>query len=70
MDTVSYIYQTVEVGGKKITRPMEEFATHPKVSCSPKMEPGCRALKFTYATKTKSGIGESPAEWGDTKAVS
>jgi streptogramin lyase len=64
-DTVSYIYQTVEVGGKKITRPTEELAAHPKVSCSPKMEPGCRALKFTYATKTKSEIGEGPSEWGE-----
>jgi hypothetical protein len=64
-DTVSYIYETVEVGGKKVTRPKEEFAVHPKVSCSPKMEPGCRALKFMYATKTKSGIGEGPTEWGE-----
>jgi streptogramin lyase len=64
-DAVSYIYQTVEVGGKKVTRPAEELAAHPKVSCSPKMEPGCRSLKFTYATKTKSEIGEGPTEWGE-----
>jgi streptogramin lyase len=64
-DAVSYIYQTVEVGGKKVTRPMEELAAHPKVSCSPKMEPGCRSLKFTYATKTKSEIGEGSTEWGE-----
>jgi streptogramin lyase len=64
-DTVSYLYETVEVAGKKVTRPMEELAAHPKVSCSPKMEPGCRALKFTYATKTKSEIGEGPSEWGE-----
>ena len=65
-DTVSYFYETVEVGGKKITRPKEERgATPAKVSCSPKMEPGCRALKFTYATKTKSEIGEGPTEWGE-----
>ncbi len=65
-DTVSYIYETVEVGGKKVTRPNEERAATPaKVSCSPTMEPGCRALKFTYATKTKSEIGEGPSEWGE-----
>ena len=29
------------------------------------MVPGCRALKFTYATKTKSEIGEGPTEWGE-----
>ncbi len=65
-DTVSYVYETAEVGGKKVTRPSEERgATPAKVSCAPKMEPGCRALKFTYATKTKSGIGEGPTEWGE-----
>jgi streptogramin lyase len=65
-DTVSYFYETVEVGGKKVTRPKEERgATPAKVSCAPKMEPGCRALKFTYATKTKSEIGEGPTEWGE-----
>jgi hypothetical protein len=65
-DTVTYLYETVEVGGKKVTRPKEERgATVAKVSCSPKMEPGCRALKFTYATKTKSEIGEGPTQWGE-----
>ncbi len=65
-DTVSYLYETVEVAGKKVTRPSEvRAATDSKVSCSPKMEPGCRALKFTYATKTKSGINENPSEWGE-----
>ncbi len=63
-DTVSYTYQTVEVAGKKLTRPTEALAPHPNVSCSPKMEPGCRALKFTYATTTKAK-GEKPAEWGE-----
>jgi streptogramin lyase len=59
-DTVSYFYETVEVGGKKVTRPSEERgATPAKVSCAPKMEPGCRALKFTYATKTNAGEKES-----------
>jgi hypothetical protein len=66
-DTVSYIYETVEVGGKKVTRPSEELgATPAKISCpAGKMVSGCRALKFTYATKTKSEIGEGPTEWGE-----
>jgi streptogramin lyase len=66
-DTVSYIYETAEVGGKKVTRPSEELGASPaKVSCTAeKMVPGCRALKFTYATKTKSAIGEGPTEWGE-----
>jgi hypothetical protein len=65
-DTVSYVYETAEVGGKKVTRPSEERgATPAKVSCAPKMEPGCRALKFTYAPKTKSEIGEGPTQWGE-----
>ena len=65
-DAVSYIYETVEAGGKKVTRPSEvRGATPAKVSCAPKMVVGCRALKFTYATKTKSGIGEGPTEWGE-----
>ncbi len=67
-DTVSYFYETVEVGGKKVTRPSEEHgATPAKVSCATKtkMEAGCRALKFTYATKTKSEIGEGPSQWGE-----
>ncbi len=65
-DTVSYFYESIEAGGKKVTRPSEERgATPAKVSCAPKMEPGCRALKFTYATKTKSEIGEGPTEWGE-----
>jgi streptogramin lyase len=63
-DTVSYLYETVEVGGKKVTRPSEERgATPAKVSCSPKMEPGCRALRFTYATNTSAGEKES--QWGE-----
>ena len=36
-DTVSYFYETVEVGGKKVTRPKEERgATPAKVTCSPR----------------------------------
>jgi streptogramin lyase len=62
-DTVSYIYQTVEVEGKKVTRPLEERAATPgSVSCEPP-EPGCRLLKFTYATKTATGEKES--EWNE-----
>jgi hypothetical protein len=66
-DTVTYTWQTVEVEGKKITEPLEALAPVPaEVSCpAGKLNPGCRALKFTYATKTKEKIGETAAEWGE-----
>jgi hypothetical protein len=66
-DTVTYTWQTVEVEGKKITEPLEALAPVPaEVSCpAGKLNPGCRALKFTYATKTKENIGEGPSEWGE-----
>ncbi len=66
-DTVTYTWQTVEIEGKKITEPLEALAPVPaEVSCpSGKLNPGCRALKFTYATKTKGKIGESSTEWGE-----
>ena len=68
-NTVSYFYETVEVGGKKVTRPSEERGATPakELSCAPeggKIKPGCRGLKFTYATATKAK-GEGPSEWGE-----
>jgi streptogramin lyase len=64
-DTVSYIYETAEVRKTKVTRPKEERgATVAKVSCSAKPEPGCRALKFTYAAET-TAKGENRSEWGE-----
>ena len=63
--TVTYLYQTVEVAGKKVTRPNEEIAAHPKVSCeAAKEEIGCRTLKFTYATTT-TAVAEYPGGWGE-----
>ena len=65
MDTVSYIYETTEVSGKKVTRPSEERgATTAKVSCSPTIELGCRVLKFKYAATT-TAKGENKSEWGE-----
>jgi streptogramin lyase len=66
-DTVTYTWQTVEVEGKKLTEPLEALAPVPaEVSCpAGKLNPGCRALKFTYATKTKEKIGEAATEWGE-----
>lgn len=66
-EAVTYTYETVEIAGQKITRPTEALTEMPgvKASCAPKLEPGCRALKFTYATKTKSEIGESESSWGE-----
>lgn len=64
-DTLTYAFQTVEVEGKKITEPTEELAPVPSgVSCSPTLSRGCRALTFTYASKT-SATGEAQSEWGE-----
>ena len=64
-DTVTYEYQTVEVAGRKITRPLEALAPVPTgVSCAPELQRGCRALTFNYASSTTAS-GEGPAQWGD-----
>ncbi len=49
-----------------VTRPTEALAPVPaKVECPVgKLQPGCRALKFVYATET-TAKGESESEWGD-----
>ncbi len=50
-----------------ISEPTEELAPVPaKVSCAPELKPGCRALKFRYATET-TAKGESTGEWGTYK---
>ena len=64
-DTTTYKYETVEVAGKKVTRPVEELAPVPSgVSCSPEVKRGCRALTFNYASST-TATGESQSQWGD-----
>ncbi len=57
--------------GKKVgkmvslTEPTEALAPKPAgVSCEPELKPGCRALKFKYATATTAS-GEGSTEWGD-----
>jgi streptogramin lyase len=62
-------YPTGKVGTIPISginfEPTEVLAPTPAgVSCSPTLKPGCRALKFTYATST-TATGESSSEWGD-----
>ncbi len=48
-----------------ITAPSEVLAAAPAgVSCSPTMNKGCRAVKFTYA-KTTTASGENKSEWGE-----
>lgn len=55
---------TVPVLGGTV-EPTEELAPKPAgVSCEPELKPGCRALKFTYATET-TAKGESSSEWGE-----
>jgi len=48
-----------------LTRPKEAFAPAPAgVACASKLERGCRALKFVYATAT-TATGEAPSQWGE-----
>jgi YD repeat-containing protein len=67
--TTTYAYETVEedIEGerKAVTRPKEALAPVPAdVSCTPKLERGCRALTFDYATtKTAESINEGG--WGE-----
>ncbi len=65
-DTMTATYETTEPEkGKKVVEPVLEVAPHPEATCaSKKMEPGCRALEFSYATKT-TATGEAPSEWGE-----
>ena len=69
-DLVTYSYRTAEVFGKKVTQPLEALAPVPAgVACpTGKLNPGCRALKFKYAT-IPGAIGENEAEWGDYKGL-
>ena len=64
-NTLTYVFQTVEVAGVKITEPTEALAPVPAgVSCAPKLEKGCRALTFSYAAST-TATGETQSTWGD-----
>jgi streptogramin lyase len=48
-----------------VTEPTEVLApVQAGVSCSPELKPGCRALKYTYATATTAS-GEGPSGWGE-----
>jgi hypothetical protein len=59
--TTTYSYQTAEIGEEVILEPTQALAPSPPgVSCSPKLEKGCRALTFNYASST------TPQKWGKT----
>jgi RHS repeat-associated protein len=69
--TVRYLYQTVEGA----TRPTYALAPEPaglsfscasKLEKSEKLEKGCRALEFKYASTT-TATGESKSKWGEYK---
>ncbi|HXB63700.1 MAG TPA: 6-bladed beta-propeller [Solirubrobacteraceae bacterium] len=63
----TYAYQTAEVGEEVVLEPSEALAPAPPgVSCAPKLEKGCRALTFNYATST-TATGENESQWGDYK---
>jgi hypothetical protein len=64
-EDVSYSYRTVEVEGKKLIEPTQVLAAAPAgVSCTTKLENGCRALTFNYAEST-TATGENQSQWGD-----
>lgn len=67
-DVFTYSYTTEKISeGHTIVKPTEELAPVPSgVSCSPTLQPGCRALQFTYATST-TATGENKANWGSYK---
>ena len=66
-DRVTYTYQTVLVNGKTVIEPTEAVAPHAaELSCAPKLERGCRALTFGYASAT-TATGEGSSEWGEYK---
>ncbi len=67
-NTVTDEYTTAEPEpGKKIVEPTLEVAPHPQATCEvKKLEKGCRALEFVYATTT-TATGENASEWKDYK---
>jgi streptogramin lyase len=65
-DTGSNKIGTITTSGR-IIEPLLELAPHPSATCTPgKLEKGCRALEFTYASAT-TATGEGKSEWGEYK---
>ncbi len=64
LNPVSYSFKTTIKG---ITEPTQVLGPVPaNVSCSTKLEPGCRALTFSYAGQTTAtGEGSNESEWGE-----
>lgn len=66
-DTVTDTYKTAEVEEKTIVEPALELAPHPSATCeAKKLERGCRALEFDYASIT-TATGQAESEWGEYK---
>ena len=65
-DTSSKKIGTITTSGR-IIEPLLELAPHSTATCTPgKLEKGCRALEFTYASAT-TATGEAKSEWGEYK---
>ena len=68
--TTTYTYETVEEEGQLVSVPSEVLSPVPAglspSACKAKLERGCRALTFNYATETTAS-GENESEWGDYK---
>jgi tripartite motif-containing protein 71 len=68
-DTYKYTYRSVVVEGKAYAEPTEVLGPVPAgVSCTTKLEKGCRALSFTYSSAT-TAKGESASEWGEVNGL-
>jgi YD repeat-containing protein len=63
--TNTQAYKSLMAEEKAITEPTEELGPVPTgVSCSPTLNAGCRALTFSYDTKTLA-TGENRSQWGE-----
>jgi YD repeat-containing protein len=66
--TTTYAYTTVEEEGQLVSVPSEVLSPVPSglsaEACKAKLERGCRALTFNYASETTA---KSETEWGDYK---
>jgi RHS repeat-associated protein len=59
-ESIQYTYESV----RGVVEPEEELGPVPAgVSCAPTLNPGCRALTFSYASST-TATGEGASEWG------
>ncbi len=66
IDPLTYTFEVdASLPGKPLV-PAQVLAPVPGgVSCTSKLQAGCRALSFTYAKATTAVAGEEPGDWGE-----